>query len=182
MVNYPEAWLWMGPAISMALPKPVAVRLACQFGCGTVFELAEASGVYTEKILHNFTGDPDGQSPGSLSMDASGNLYGTTEFGGTAKSPSFCKAGCGTVFELTNNSGSYTYSVLFSFSIAGFYGINPGGKLVVDSSGNVLALLLRAVVPRPAPRPRVRDCLRAGQLFRELCTQGVVQLRGRSGW
>ncbi len=110
---------------------------ACQFGCGTVFELAEASGVYTEKILHNFTGDPDGQSPGSLSMDASGNLYGTTEFGGTAKSSSFCKAGCGTVFELTNNSGSYTYSVLFSFSIAGFYGITPAGNVVVDSSGNV---------------------------------------------
>ena len=110
---------------------------ACQFGCGTVFELAEASGVYTETILHNFTGDPDGQSPGSLSMDASGNLYGTTEFGGTAKSPSFCKAGCGTVFELTNNSGSYTYSVLFSFSIAGLYGITPAGNVVVDSSGNV---------------------------------------------
>ena len=110
---------------------------ACQFGCGTVFELVAASGVYSEKILHSFTGAPDGQSPGSLSMDASGNLYGTTEFGGTAKSSSFCKAGCGTVFELTNNSGSYTYSVLFSFSIAGFYGLNPAGNVVVDSSGNV---------------------------------------------
>ncbi len=110
---------------------------SCQFGCGTVFELVEASGVYTEKTLHSFTGDPDGQSPGSLSMDASGNLYGTTEFGGTAKSPSFCKAGCGTVFELSNTSGTYTYGVLFSFSIAGLYGINPAGSLVIDSSGNL---------------------------------------------
>ena len=51
---------------------------ACHFGCGTVFRLPEASGTYTETVLHGFTGDPDGPSPGSLIMDASGNLYGTT--------------------------------------------------------------------------------------------------------
>ena len=110
---------------------------ACQFGCGTVFELVKSSGSYTEKVLHSFTGAPDGQSPGSLSMDTSGNLYGTTEFGGSAKSTSICKAGCGAVFELANNSGSYTYSVLFSFSIAGLYGMNPAGSVVIDSSGNL---------------------------------------------
>ena len=155
---------------------------SCQFGCGTVFELAETSGVYTEKILHSFTGDPDGQSPGSLSMDASGNLYGTTEFGGTAKSPSFCKAGCGTVFELTNNSGTYTYSVLFSFSIAGLYGINPAGSLVVDSSGNLYGTTpCRRAFDGLRRRSRMRGGVRVSQLLRRLCAECVVQLRGCPG-
>jgi uncharacterized repeat protein (TIGR03803 family) len=109
----------------------------CQFGCGTVFELVNSSGIYTFMQLYSFIGQPDGQAPGGLIIDASGNLYGTTQFGGTAKSATICKTGCGTVFELANNSGSYTYSVLFSFSIAGFYGINPAGGLVIDSSGSL---------------------------------------------
>jgi len=48
-------------------------------GCGTVFKL-DTNGV--ETVLHNFTG-PDGANPlSNLIMDASGNFYGTTRFGG----------------------------------------------------------------------------------------------------
>ena len=110
---------------------------ACQFGCGTVFELVNSSGSYTEKVLHSFTGQPDGQSPGSLLIDASGNLYGTTVFGGTSKSTTICKKGCGIVFELANNSGSYTYSVLYNFLVTGGDGIGPAANLVMDSAGNL---------------------------------------------
>ena len=110
---------------------------ACQFGCGTVFELVNSSGNYTEKVLYSFTGSEGGQSPGALLIDASGNLYGTTVFGGTSKSTTLCKTGCGIVFELANNSGSYTYSVLYNFLVTGGDGISPEANLVMDSAGNL---------------------------------------------
>ena len=38
---------------------------------------------YTIKVLHSFTGAPDGQTPyAGLILDANGNLYGTTSSGG----------------------------------------------------------------------------------------------------
>lgn len=50
-----------------------------QLGCGVVFELSPFG---QETVLYAFTG-PDGGYPGSqLAMDAKGNLYGTTEYGG----------------------------------------------------------------------------------------------------
>ena len=64
---------------------------------GTVFESKPGSdGTWTEKILHSFTlNGSDGAFPGfgTLTMDASGNLYGTTTSGGTSHA--------GTVFEVT---------------------------------------------------------------------------------
>jgi len=61
-------------------------------GCGTVFKLNK-NGELT--VLHQFAGGKDGAYPyyGSLVIDASGNLYGTT-FGGGA-------SGYGVVFKLT---------------------------------------------------------------------------------
>ncbi len=59
---------------------------------GTVFKL-DPSGTLT--VLHNFAGGPtDGAIPlAGLLMDARGNLYGTTEGGGSSNA--------GTVFKLT---------------------------------------------------------------------------------
>jgi uncharacterized repeat protein (TIGR03803 family) len=61
-------------------------------GCGMAFEV---TGSGTEKVLHVFTaGAADGSRPfGALVRDEAGNLYGTTEAGGSA--------GNGTVFKLT---------------------------------------------------------------------------------
>ena len=65
---------------------------------GLVYEIsppAKKGGAWTETILHTFTGEPgDGERPfGGLVMDANGNLYGATYYGGTTND--------GTVFELT---------------------------------------------------------------------------------
>ena len=67
--------------------------------CGTVFKL-DTNGV--ETVLYNFTG-PDGSNPTSnLIMDANGDLYGTTEFGGdTSNCVGTSYAGCGAVFKLS---------------------------------------------------------------------------------
>jgi uncharacterized repeat protein (TIGR03803 family) len=65
---------------------------------GTVFELTPGpGGAWTEKILHRFSsaGSPDGTLPGTgpLTVDAKGNVYGTTSFSGLNKQ--------GVVFEIT---------------------------------------------------------------------------------
>jgi uncharacterized repeat protein (TIGR03803 family) len=68
----------------------------------------------------------DGASPyAGLIMDGSGNLYGTTQVGGTL--------GYGTVFELA--AGSRAITVMASFD--GADGAYPSGGLIMDSSGNL---------------------------------------------
>ena len=106
------------------------------YGFGTVFELINSSGNYTEEVLHSFGGMPsDGVAPlSSLLRDGSGNLFGTTSMGGSATS---CGGyGCGTVFELLYSSGTYTEKVLHSFGGVGD-GESPGAALIMDSSGNL---------------------------------------------
>src|SRR5580704_3940863 len=55
------------------------------FTFGTVFKLTpHANGEWTETVLHSFQGGADGKYPhGGVTMDAKGNLYGTTVSGGT---------------------------------------------------------------------------------------------------
>jgi uncharacterized repeat protein (TIGR03803 family) len=106
------------------------------YGFGTVFELINSSGSYTEKVLYSFGGTAaDGTDPvANLLVDASGNLYGTTKMGGSTTA---CGGfGCGTVFELVNSSGSYAERLLHSFS-GGSDGSSPAAALVMDSSGNL---------------------------------------------
>lgn len=87
----------------------------------------------SETILYSFTGLSDGGNPqGGLILDSKGNLYGTTESGGSNSA--------GTVFELSPNStGGWNEQVLYSFS--GFSGNGDGyfpfGGLVFDNKGNL---------------------------------------------
>jgi len=69
-------------------------------GFGTVFELTPAAGGWTETLLYNFGNAPDGNYPnGPLIFDQVGNLYGTTEQGGSNAGCDF--GSCGTVFRIT---------------------------------------------------------------------------------
>jgi uncharacterized repeat protein (TIGR03803 family) len=51
---------------------------------GTIFELTPAGGGrWTESLLHTFTGGADGGSPsGGVTIDSSGNIFGTASVGG----------------------------------------------------------------------------------------------------
>jgi uncharacterized repeat protein (TIGR03803 family) len=102
-------------------------------GYGTVFELKLSGGAYTESILYTFVGGAnDGAYPeySSLIFDQSGNLYGTTAYGGTDN--------FGTVFTLTLSKGTWTESLLHSFtgstSKDGYF---PQAGLSFDSAGNL---------------------------------------------
>jgi uncharacterized repeat protein (TIGR03803 family) len=107
-------------------------------GEGTVFELnpppagSSFGTQWTEPgtaPLHNFAGYPtDGAVPYvGLSVDTSGNLWGTTSEGGV-------NLNSGTVFELTQASGVWTYAL--SYSLSGTDGIIPSG-VTFDDFGNL---------------------------------------------
>lgn len=111
----------------------------CSAGCGTVFELRPNSdGSWKETVLHEFTWGEDGANPfGGLVFDGAGNLYGTTEIGGT---PSGCD--CGIVFELMpNHDGSWTEKILYRFN-GSTDGGNPLAGLVFDPAGNLYGTTL----------------------------------------
>jgi uncharacterized repeat protein (TIGR03803 family) len=119
------------------------------YGCGIVYELVVKSpNVYTEKVLYSFGSNSptsDGASPlAGLIVDGSGNLYGTTTYGGYGGSP-VCLVdvgvdGCGTVFELVKSSGVYTENLLYTFM--GTDGAYPFAGLTRDSSGNLYGTTL----------------------------------------
>jgi hypothetical protein len=65
-----------------------------------VVKLVPSKTKWTETTLFSFN-DKDGAIPiGSLIFDASGNLYGTTEEGGSGSCDDDGITGCGTVFEI----------------------------------------------------------------------------------
>jgi len=107
-----------------------------QYGRGTVYRLRPSPAVchsvvcpWEETVLHSFGSGDDGEFPGygNLVFDQAGNIYGTTEDGGSGT--------LGVVFELTPSNGSWTESVLHSFvEEKGYY---PFSGLIFDSSGNL---------------------------------------------
>jgi len=114
---------------------------------GTAFELsppATIGGNWTESVLWNFGTGTDGSNPSAgLVADDSGNLYGTTSYGGTfhnSNCPFIENASCGgTAFELTPPStigGSWTESVLWNFG-NGTDGQSPDAPLIIDKKGNL---------------------------------------------
>ncbi len=99
---------------------------------GTVFQLSpKGDGSWTETTLWNFTGNfSDGQYPqGTLVLDASDNIYGTTETGG--------KGGAGTVYEVKPSGTSSTETVLYSFGTNPTDGDAPQAGLIFDKAGNL---------------------------------------------
>jgi uncharacterized repeat protein (TIGR03803 family) len=99
-----------------------------------VVSVSQAHG-QTYKILHVFGSGSDGAGPsGGLVADAAGNLYGTTESGGTGNCNGF---GCGTVFSLTQTNGAWTETVIHSFQ--GSDGMGTLMPPTLDAAGNVFA-------------------------------------------
>jgi uncharacterized repeat protein (TIGR03803 family) len=106
---------------------------------GAVFQLTPDAGKWNEKVLHSFNdnGKDGAYAVSGLILDAAGNLYGTTNQGGTPGSA--CNGhGCGTVFDLQPGAnGTWTEKILHSFSDQGTDGTIPEAGLIRDAAGNL---------------------------------------------
>ena len=92
------------------------------YGYGSVFKLTGSGGNWTNTSLHDFAGGSDGGNPaGSVVLDASGNLYGTTFYGGAN--------GKGVVFEFTPS----TWGIGFDFRNTSTFVTDPPGDTYVLS-------------------------------------------------
>jgi uncharacterized repeat protein (TIGR03803 family) len=99
-----------------------------QYGNGSVFEIANGSGVITTLASFNGNSKTVGYRPlGGVIMDSSGNLYGTTYMTGGSQG--------GSVFEIAHGSGTLT--ALATFTRGTSTGAGPRGNLIMDGSGNL---------------------------------------------
>lgn len=106
-------------------------RTVCPLnGCGVVYRVGPDG---KEKVLHTFGGPPDGDySLAGVIMDAAGNLYGTTNGGGTGTCGG--QGGCGVVFKIDLHG---TETVLHNFTGTPNDGESPDAALILDSAGNL---------------------------------------------
>ena len=82
-----------------------------------VFELSPSDGGWTEQVIYSVG------SVGGLTMDAAGDIFGTTY---------------STVFKLsTNGNGGWTPTVIHTFPGGPRDGLSPQGALTLDEAGNV---------------------------------------------
>jgi len=113
---------------------------------GTIFELTNANGSWTEAVLYSFcskSGCKDGEVPeAGLTIDSAGNLYGTTTFGGgTACENNF---GCGTIFKLSSPYQAANFKTLHRFQGSSTDGETPQGAMALDeTTGKLFGTTLR---------------------------------------
>jgi uncharacterized repeat protein (TIGR03803 family) len=101
------------------------LALALALGLAVIVSQRVAQG-QTFSVVHSFVGGSDGANPlGGFTIDAAGNLYGTTNVGGASSE--------GTVFKV-GPKGKET--VLHSFT-GGTDGANPQASLIMDAIGNL---------------------------------------------
>ncbi len=101
-------------------------------GGGTVFELSPAGNTWTLTTLYNFpsNGGLNCGPEAPLTMDAAGNLYGTS-VGGPQ-----CGYAYGNVFKLTKFGNSFGYSSLYEFT-GGSDGGFPKSQVILDTDGTL---------------------------------------------
>jgi uncharacterized repeat protein (TIGR03803 family) len=128
----PEAALYLDAA------KGVLYGTTCDGGAfysGTVFSLtppAKNQTNWTFAVLYSFPGGAKGECPSApLTMDAKGNLYGTTYEGGDLT------CACGTVFELSPMGKTWKATALHNFHAQSGDGAFPNMGLVFDTKGNI---------------------------------------------
>jgi uncharacterized repeat protein (TIGR03803 family) len=103
---------------------------------GVVFHLTQAGEKWNDSLLYNFAGGNDDGNAASaaVTIDAHGNLYGTTYEGGPHLA--------GTVFEMQRGaSGGWTEQPIYLFTGLGFTGgadgVNPTAGVIFDKVGNL---------------------------------------------
>src|SRR6202011_5348463 len=83
---------------------------SCEGGCGVAYKLTNSGGVWSQTVIHTFTGGDDGSGPGSgLTVGWHGTIYGVTPTGG--------KYGLGVIYQLKPDSnGGWILHVIHAFT------------------------------------------------------------------
>ncbi len=123
MLRSRELWDWIKVIASSSTLAAMlsAILLTC-------FAAQVEAQTYT--VIHSFSGGRDGAAPmAGLTIDGSGNLYGTANFGGNTGGN--CGAGgCGVLYRLSNHNSGWILTPLYSF-LGGDDGMNPETAIVV---------------------------------------------------
>jgi len=118
--------------VDEASPLLVSAASGGASGNGAFVELTPNSsgGPLTESFIYSFAGPPDGANPwGAVVSDTAGNVYGTTEDGGTYST--------GTVYRMAPKATSFIESVLYSFGGGSSDAGHPLSSLIIDSKGGL---------------------------------------------
>jgi len=100
--------------------------------------IRHGSAMYSK--LYSFGESPSINAPtANLIADASDNLYGTAQQGGTGGSDCTAPGGCGGVFKLTPGPSGYTETTIYEFK-GGANGGGPFAGLYMDSSGTLYGI------------------------------------------
>ena len=120
-------------------------------GCGTVFTLRPRAAAcqtavcsWSEYVIHSFTGGSDGAySFGNVVEGQSGNLFGTTVYGGMyGDCDNYDGFGCGIAYMLTPALGGWKETVLWNFG-QGNDGQMPYAGMIFDKAGNLYGTTAR---------------------------------------
>jgi len=100
---------------------------------GVVYKVDPAG---SETVLYSFTGGMDGANPSSpVVLDAEGNVYGTTLYGGITNSA--FPNGCGVLYEVAATGHESTLYTFKGPANGMNDGASPSGDLVLDAAGNL---------------------------------------------
>ena len=91
----------------------------------------------TFRVIHHFTAGLDGSTPyAGLTIDRSGNLYGTSYYGGGGPCNDNFGIGCGTVFQLKHKESGWTLNPLYKFTGNGNNdGAYPAARVIFGPDG-----------------------------------------------